>query len=66
MSQFGSQRMVPLVARPSKDDLAVLKELIESGTVTPVVDRHNPLSEAPAALGYFGQGHARGQVVITV
>jgi NADPH:quinone reductase-like Zn-dependent oxidoreductase len=66
LSPFVSQRMVPLVARPSKNDLAVLKELIEAGTIAPVIDRQYLLSEVAAAIGYFGQGHARGKVVITV
>jgi NADPH:quinone reductase-like Zn-dependent oxidoreductase len=41
-------------------------ELIEAGKVTPVIDRTYPLSEAPAAIQYMVDGHARGKVVITV
>lgn len=44
----------------------VLKELLETGKVTPVIDRTYRLSETPEALGYIGEGHARGKVVITV
>jgi NADPH:quinone reductase-like Zn-dependent oxidoreductase len=51
---------------PNRADLLVLKELIESGKVTPVVGRTYPLSQAPEAIGYFGEGHARGKVVMTV
>jgi len=43
-----------------------LTELIESGQVTPAIDRTYPLSEAPAAIRYMQEGHARGKIVITV
>ncbi len=51
---------------PKHEDLIVLKELIESGKVAPVIDRHYPLSEVPEAIRYLEEGHARGKVVITV
>ena len=51
---------------PNKEDLVVLKELIEAGKVTLVIDRTYPLSETPEAMGYVGKGHVRGKVVITV
>ena len=47
-------------------DLATLKELIETGKVTPVIDRTYSLSETPDAIRYLEDGHARGKVVITV
>jgi NADPH:quinone reductase-like Zn-dependent oxidoreductase len=47
-------------------DLLVLAQLIESGQVTPVIDRTYPLSQAPDAIRYMQHGHARGKVVITV
>ena len=50
---------------PNHADLIVLKDLIEAGKVTPVIDRTYPLSEAPQALGYVGEGHARGKVAVT-
>ncbi len=49
-----------------RDDLLTLKELLTSGKVTPVVGRTYPLAQTPEAIGYFGEGHARGKVVITV
>ena len=53
--------------RPFKqEDIAFLKELIEAGRVTPVIDRRYPLVEVPEALRYLEGGHARGKVVITV
>src|SRR5712691_3441651 len=52
LSPFVSQRLVALVAKRSKEDLQVLKELIEAGKVTPVVDRTYPLSDVPEAVRY--------------
>jgi NADPH:quinone reductase-like Zn-dependent oxidoreductase len=46
--------------------MLVLKELIESRKVRPVIDRTYPLSEVPEAIRYLEEGHARGKVVITV
>ena len=54
------------VSMPKNEDLVVLKELIESGKVTPVIDRTYSLSETPKAIGYLGEGHTQGKVVITV
>jgi len=47
LSPFVSQRLAPFEAKPSKDDLQVMKELIEAGKVTPVIDRTYPLNEVP-------------------
>jgi len=66
LSRFGKQKMPFFIAKNSKEDLIVLKELIEAGKVRPVIDRTYPLSEAPEALRYLEKGHARGKVVITV
>ena len=66
LSPLVSQRLVPFLAKPSGDDLRALAELIESGTVRPVIDRTYPLAETAAAIRYLEQGHARGKVVITV
>jgi len=65
-SLAGSRRVVaPFLAKIKKEDLVVLQELLEAGTVTPVIDRQYELSEVPEALRYLGEGHARGKVVIT-
>jgi NADPH:quinone reductase-like Zn-dependent oxidoreductase len=61
-----SQRMVFFLAHLNKDDLTVLRELVESGKVTPVIDRSYPLAETADAMDYLEQGHARGKVVVTV
>jgi len=66
LSPAVSQRMVFFLARQNKADLAVLRELLEAGKVTPVVDRTYPLSEVAEAIGYLEEGHARGKVAITV
>jgi NADPH:quinone reductase-like Zn-dependent oxidoreductase len=66
LSPFVSQRLGPFEAKRSKEDLQVLKELIESGKVSPVIDRTYPLSETAEAVRYLEEGHARGKVVITV
>lgn len=61
-----SQKAVFFVAKITKEDLAVLAELLKAGIVKPVVDRSYPLSEAADALRYLGERHARGKIVITV
>ncbi|UCF29672.1 MAG: zinc-binding dehydrogenase, partial [Chloroflexota bacterium] len=43
-----------------------LKELLETGKIKPVIDRSYTLSEVPEALRYYGKGHTRGKVIITV
>jgi NADPH:quinone reductase-like Zn-dependent oxidoreductase len=66
LSRFVGQKLGTFVSRENHEDLIVLKELIESGKVAPVIDRTYQLSEAPEAIRYLKQGHARGKVVITV
>ena len=60
-----SQKIVFFIAKLNKADMAVLRELLEAGKVTPVIDRRYELSEIADALRYMGEGHARGKVVIT-
>lgn len=66
LSPFVSQRMAPVSAKPNRDDLLFLTELIEDGSLSPVIDRTFPLSEAADAVRYLEAGHARGKVVISV
>jgi NADPH:quinone reductase-like Zn-dependent oxidoreductase len=54
------------VVRHNREDLAVLKELVEAGKLTPVIDRRYALSDVPEALRYQGEGHARGKIVIAL
>jgi len=56
----------PFVSTPNQNDLTTLKELIESGRVSPVIDRTYPLRETAEAFRYLDQGHAQGKVVIVV
>jgi NADPH:quinone reductase-like Zn-dependent oxidoreductase len=63
---FGSQKVRTFIASSKLQNLVALRELIETGKVTPVIDRTYPLSETPRAIAYVGQGHARGKVVISL
>jgi NADPH:quinone reductase-like Zn-dependent oxidoreductase len=66
LSRFVSQQVKALMAHIGKDDLNLLKELVEAGKLTPVIDRTYTLSEVPEAIRYLETKHARGKVVITV
>jgi NADPH:quinone reductase-like Zn-dependent oxidoreductase len=66
LSWFVSQKFVGCLARQSKEDLAIMRELMKAGKVTSVIDKRYRLSEVPDALRYLEEGHARGKVVITV
>jgi len=60
------RKMTNLAMKPDKEDLTYVKELIEKGKVTPVIDKSYPLSELPEALQYYAKGRSRGKVVVTV
>ena len=60
-----SQAVKFFIAKITKEDLHVLRELVETGKVKPVIDRRYALNEVGDALRYLGQGHARGKVVLT-
>lgn len=64
LARVGRQRLVPFLAKPNKPDLLALRELIEDGKLTPVVDRVYPFGEASDAMRYLEAGHARGKVII--
>jgi len=66
LSSFVRHRLLALAATPSRQNLAALRELAESGKVTPVIDRTYPLGETPDAIRYLETEHARAKVVITV
>jgi NADPH:quinone reductase-like Zn-dependent oxidoreductase len=65
-SAFVRHQGRPFLSIANHRDLVVLKELLETGKVTPVIDRTYPLSETPQAFAYVSEGHARGKVVITM
>jgi NADPH:quinone reductase-like Zn-dependent oxidoreductase len=58
--------MAWFIANANQQDLVVLSELMESGAITPVIDRQYPLREAAEAMTYLGEGHARAKIVVTV
>jgi NADPH:quinone reductase-like Zn-dependent oxidoreductase len=64
--RFSGQKAVAYITQHSQNDLVVLKELLETGKVKPVVDRSYPLSEAPEGIRYVEQNRAKGKVVITI
>ena len=66
LSRFVSQKLVMVLAKPSKEDLTIMRDLMEAGKVTPVIDKRYRLSEVPEAIRYLEEGHARGKVVITL
>ena len=66
LSPFVRQRMRVFVVKHSREDLGVLKELVEAGRVAPVIDGRYELSQAPEALRHQGEGHTRGKIVIAV
>jgi len=65
-SWFISQKFVTFIARITREDLTILSDLMESGKVTPVIDKRYRLNEVAQALRYLEEGHAQGKVVITV
>lgn len=65
-TRFVSHTLRPFVTTPKAEQLVVLTGLIQAAKLTPILDRTYLLSEAAQAIGYVGEGHARGKVVITV
>lgn len=63
---FVRQQAAPFVAATNSESLLALKNLVEAGKVTPVIDRTYPLSETARAFSYLDEGHARGKVVIAI
>lgn len=66
ISKTTGNRMTSFLAKIKQTDLAVMKDLLETGQVGPVIDRRYALKDAAEALRYLGQGHAKGKVVITM
>jgi NADPH:quinone reductase-like Zn-dependent oxidoreductase len=65
-STFSSRWLAPFMAKITHQDLVALKELIEAGTIRPIIDREYALSEGADAVRYVGTGQARAKVVISV
>ena len=66
LSRLVSQKFVTFIAKLNKQDLTIMRELMATGKVTPVIDRRYSLSEVPEAIRYLEKRHARGKVVITL
>jgi NADPH:quinone reductase-like Zn-dependent oxidoreductase len=64
LSNFSNQKFVFYIAKLTKGDLNVLRDLMQSGKVAPVIDRTYKIGETQAAVRYLEEGHARGKVVI--
>ena len=66
VSMTGNKKMVNVMAKPDKENLTFIKDLLEAGKVKPVIDRCYPLSDVAEAIRCLEAGHAQGKVVITV
>jgi NADPH:quinone reductase-like Zn-dependent oxidoreductase len=66
VSRFVRQRLRSFFSKPKRTDLVVLKELIEAGKVTPLIDRAFPLGDTAEAIRYVGERSTQGKTVITV
>jgi len=66
ISMLGSEKLGSMFSNPKQKDYEFLIELFEAGKVIPVIDKRYPLAEVPEAFRYYGEGHARGKVVITM
>jgi NADPH:quinone reductase-like Zn-dependent oxidoreductase len=62
---FISHRIRFFVTKPNRDDLQTLADLMQAGTITPVIDRCYPLGDAREAMRDLESGHARGKIVVT-
>jgi NADPH:quinone reductase-like Zn-dependent oxidoreductase len=65
-SRFVTQKFIAYIAEFNKKDMTILADLMQSGKMTPVIDRTYKFNETPDALRYLETGHARGKVVINV
>jgi NADPH:quinone reductase-like Zn-dependent oxidoreductase len=66
LSSFTNQKFAQYMTKMSKQDLIILGDLVETGKLRPVIERTYKLSDAPEALRYLNEGHARGKVLIAV
>jgi NADPH:quinone reductase-like Zn-dependent oxidoreductase len=63
---IGGRKLGNLLARPNQSDLLALKNLIEAGSVRPVIERCYQLSEVPEAIRHLESGHASGKLVVAI
>ena len=62
----GNKKMIPMLASPEKNDLILLRDLLESGKLKPVIDRCYTLDQVPDAIRYLEEGHVKGKLIINV
>jgi NADPH:quinone reductase-like Zn-dependent oxidoreductase len=65
LSSFTNQKFAQYITKMNKQDLSMLADLVQTGKLNPVIERTHKLSEAPEALRFLNEGHARGKMVIT-
>ena len=58
--------MIPIIAKPTKNDLTFLKDLLEARTLRPIIDRRYRLEQVPDAIRYLEEGHVKGKLIIKV
>jgi NADPH:quinone reductase-like Zn-dependent oxidoreductase len=61
---FVDQEMINVMAQLNAEDLTILADLMQTGKMTPVIDRRYSLSDIPAAIGYSEEGHVRGKIAV--
>jgi NADPH:quinone reductase-like Zn-dependent oxidoreductase len=66
LSRIGTRKMKGVLTRPNHEDLVLLKELLETGKLKPVIDSCYPLERVSDAVRFLMKGHARGKVAITI
>ena len=66
LSEVGGRQLLGLSLRPSQADMITMKDLVEAGKVTPIIDGHYTLADTAKALRHYSTAHARGNVVISV
>ena len=65
LSRFVSERLFMFISKASKEDLAIIRDFMQAGSGTPVIDRRYRWNELPAVIRYLETGHAHGKVVAT-
>ncbi len=66
LSMLGGKKLISMYGNPNQEDYIYLLQLVEGGKIAPVIDRRYPLQEVPEALSYYGEGRAKGKIVISV